>query len=176
MKKLILIFMASALLSIVSYAQQTNYIYYQALLRSNGSSIVNDVNLKIGIILDDNTTVYEETQTVTPTSNGKINVFIGSGTKTSTGVDFGDIDWGKGKYSVKIDYDLNQDGNYTVTGTSELGSVPLANYSKKSRGLVTLTSDEIQNLTPVAGQMAFNTDDQVIVIFDGDIWRTVVLK
>ncbi|GEM_PF-5336039 len=176
MKKLVLLFWVTALMGVASLAQQNEYIYYQALLRSDGAAVTSDVNVRVSIILNDTGTVYTETQTVTPTSYGKVEVFIGSGTKTSDGVDFAEIDWSKGSYSVKVEFDLNKDGNYTVSGTTALASVPEALYAKKSRGVTALSDAEIQALTPTAGQMVFNTDASVLMIYDGTVWRTVNVK
>jgi hypothetical protein len=176
MKKILFVFWVLALLGLSALAQHNGYIYYQALLRSDGASVTGDVNLQISVLLNDTSTVYTETQTVTPTAYGKVDVFIGSGTKTSDGVDFKDIDWGKGKYSVKVEFDLNQDGTYTVSGTSDLSAVPAAIYAQKSRGVVTLSATEIQALTPSAGEMVYNTDDQVLMIYDGNMWRTVIVQ
>jgi len=76
------------------------------------------------------TAVYVETQTPTTNANGLTSIEIGGGTVLSG--NFSTINWANGPYFVKTETD--PDGTtggiyYTITGTSQLLSVPYALYA-----------------------------------------------
>jgi hypothetical protein len=73
--------------------------------------------------------VYTETQTATTNINGLVSIEIGTGTSSD---DFSTIDWGAGSYFIKTATDASGGSNYTITGTSQLMSVPYALYAKTS--------------------------------------------
>jgi len=52
------------------------------------------------------------------------------GTGTVQGGDFTTIDWANGSYFIKTETDLTGGVNYTITGTSQLLSVPYALHAK----------------------------------------------
>jgi hypothetical protein len=79
------------------------------------------------------TIVYSETQTPTTNSNGLISIEIGSGT-VSNG-DLSDIAWSNGPYFIKTETDPTDGTNYTITGTSQLMSVPYALHSKTAESI-----------------------------------------
>jgi hypothetical protein len=107
---------------------------YQAVVRdANNALIMNQaVGMKIQILQGSisGTTVYEETQTPTSNDNGLITLEIGTGTIVS-GM-FGSIDWSSGPYFIKTETDPTGATNYTISGTSQLMSVPYALYAKTS--------------------------------------------
>jgi hypothetical protein len=73
--------------------------------------------------------VYVETQTPTTNVNGLVSVEIGAGT---TSDDFTSIDWANGPFFIKTETDPSGGTNYSITGTSQLMSVPYALYAKES--------------------------------------------
>jgi hypothetical protein len=73
--------------------------------------------------------VYVETQTPTTNINGLVSVEIGAGT---TSDDFTSIDWANGPYFIKTETDPTGGTTYSITGTSQLMSVPYALYAKES--------------------------------------------
>jgi hypothetical protein len=78
----------------------------------------------------DGTAVYVETQTPTTNANGLLSIYIGAGTPFGSGV-FSNIVWSTGPYFIKIEIDPSGDtANYTITGTTQLVSVPFALYAK----------------------------------------------
>ena len=107
---------------------------YQAVVRdANNALIINQaVGMKIQILQGSvsGTTVYEETQTPTSNDNGLITLEIGTGTIVS-GM-FVSIDWSSGPYFIKTETDPTGATNYTISGTSQLMSVPYALYAKTS--------------------------------------------
>jgi hypothetical protein len=102
---------------------------YQAVLRDVNNVLV--VNQQIGMqvsIFQGETAVYIEIQTPTTNSNGLVSLEIGNGSIV-TG-NFSDIDWSVGTYFIKTETDLTGGATYTITGTSEILSVPYSLHSK----------------------------------------------
>lgn len=121
----------SVLLSSNASAQTPQLMSYQGVVRDAGNLLVTDVNvgMKISIVQDtpDGTTVFSETHTPMTNSNGLATIMVGGGT-TVTG-DFSTIDWGDGPYFLKSEVDPTGGTAYTITGTSQLLSVPYALHS-----------------------------------------------
>lgn len=109
-------------------------ISYQAVLRNSANTLVvsTAVGMKISILQGSpaGTAVYEETHTPTTNINGLVSVEIGGGTVVSG--DISSIDWASGPYFVKTETDPTGGTTYTITGTSQLLSVPYALYAKTS--------------------------------------------
>jgi len=74
------------------------------------------------------TAVYVETHTPATNADGLVTIEIGAGTVVSG--DFSAIDWSAGPYFLKTETDPAGGINYTITGTSQLLSVPYALYAK----------------------------------------------
>ena len=89
--------------------------------------------------------VYTETQKPNTNANGLVSLEIGGG------AGFSDIDWSKGPYFIKTETDPAGGTNYSITGTSQLLSVPFALYAEKS-GTPGLKGDKgDQGIQGVAG-------------------------
>ena len=114
------------------FAQVPEKMSYQAVVRdaSNQLVISQSVGMQISILQGSasGTEVYVETQTPTTNANGLVTVEIGSGTVVSG--DLTTIDWANGPYFIKTEIDPAGGTNYTITGTSQLLSVPYALYAK----------------------------------------------
>ena len=133
MKKLYTL-LASFIITLNLFAQAPEKMSYQAVVRdANNALIMNQaVGMRIQILQGSvsGTTVYEETQTPTSNDNGLVTLEIGTGTIVS-GM-FGTIDWSTGPYFIKTETDPTGATNYTISGTSQLMSVPYALYAKTS--------------------------------------------
>jgi uncharacterized protein (TIGR02145 family) len=109
------------------FAQAPQKMTYQAVVRNASSQLVTSktVGMKISILQGSasGTVVYTETQTPTTNANGLLSVEIGN-----TG--FSSIDWAAGTYFLKTEIDPAGATNYTITGTSQILSVPYALYAK----------------------------------------------
>ena len=129
-------------ISFYSFSQQG--INYQAIVKDSDGMILknSDVNIKFSIIYDgvNSTPIYIEEHQITTPSDGVVNIYIGSGTKLSTGIDFSEIDWGQ---NVFLKEELDTDGNYQTMGTKKITSVPVAEFSRNTASIFT-TSNTIQ--------------------------------
>lgn len=112
-------------------AQAPVKMSYQAVIRNAvGALIINQsVGMKISILQTSSTgtPVYVETQTLNTNGNGLVSLEIGSGTPVSGSI--GGIDWAAGPYFIKTETDPTGGTTYTVSGSSELLSVPYALYA-----------------------------------------------
>ncbi len=135
MKK-ILFAMGIVLGSHLAFAQVPEKMSYQAIVRNTGGQIL--ANQSVGIrasILQGSpagAAVYSERLTGNTNANGLLTLEIGSGT-VLTGT-FNTINWSTGSYYLKTETDPTGGTNYTITGTSQLLSVPYAMYAKSAGG------------------------------------------
>src|SRR6056297_2208817 len=146
MKKLFTI-LATVLLTASVFAQSPNGMSYQAVIRDVSDNLITDteVGMQISILQDSEsgTEVYVETQTPTTNANGLVSIEIGSGTPV-TGT-FAGIDWTDGPYFIKTETDPAGATSYSITGTSQLLSVPYAMHAKTAdsvTGTITETDPE----------------------------------
>ncbi|WP_284346242.1 hypothetical protein [Chryseobacterium sp. Marseille-Q3244] len=132
MKKLSIL--AASLASAVMFSQVQDAMSYQAIIRNSSNQLVSNQNVGMKFsILKGSTTgtvVYSETQTQSTNINGLVTVKIGAGTLVSGS--YSTINWGSDIYFIKIETDPNGANNYTITGISQLLSVPYALYAKTS--------------------------------------------
>ena len=126
MKKFINVFTAILFTASV-FAQSPQKMSYQAVIRDGSGVLVSNhlVGMQISILQGSptGTVVYVETQTLTTNANGLATLEIGGGAGFST------IDWATGPYYIKTETDPTGGTTYTITGTSQLLSVPYALYS-----------------------------------------------
>jgi len=130
--RLVLIITLTHLLISSSFAQAPEKMSYQAVIRNASGTLVksSQVGIKISILqtTSDGTVVYAETHIATTNSDGLVKLEIGGGTPV-TGT-FGGIDWSADTYFIKTETDPAGGTNYTMTGTSQILSVPYALYAK----------------------------------------------
>jgi len=115
-------------------AQSPQKMSYQAIIRNSDNTII--PNAKIGMRISllkgssTGTPVYVETQITSSNADGLVTINIGEGTIVSGS--FSTISWSNGAYFVKTETDPAGGANYSISGTSQLLSVPYALYSSKS--------------------------------------------
>jgi len=101
---------------------------YQAVVRNSSNQLVTNhvVGMKVSILQGSTsgTSVYTETLTPTANANGLISIEIGG----EAGFDA--IEWANGPYFIKTETDPLGGTAYTITGTSQILTVPYAMYSK----------------------------------------------
>jgi hypothetical protein len=76
------------------------------------------------------TALYVETHSAVTNTNGLVSIEIGGGTVTAGS--FAAIDWANGPFFIKTETDPTGGTNYTITGTTQLLSVPYAMYAASS--------------------------------------------
>jgi hypothetical protein len=117
-----------------SYSQVPQLISYQTVIRNTTGTLLTNqtVGMKISILQGSTTgtPVYVETQTPTTNINGLASIAIGGGTVISGSMT--GISWGTGTYYIKTETDPTGNTNYTITGSSQLLSVPYALYAANS--------------------------------------------
>ena len=152
------------------FAQVPQKMSYQSVIRkTDGTLLVNTlVGIKISILQGTagGTAVYVETQTPTTNANGLATLAIGGGTPV-TGT-FAGIDWSTGTYFIKTETDPVGGTNYTISGTSQLLSVPYALYAgssqNKGKPSITITGN-ITNAQAAAQIVAeFGPDTENVYI------------
>ncbi len=120
---------------------------YQAVVRDASDELVTNtsVGMKISILQGSasGVIVYAETQTPTTNANGLVSIEIGNGTLVNG--NFTTIDWSAGPYYLKTETDPAGGISYSITGTSQLMSVPYALYAKTAKNL----TDSIIETDPV---------------------------
>jgi hypothetical protein len=137
MKKLYTL-IASVVITLTVFAQAPSKMSYQAVVRDAADALVTSqaVGMQLSIVQGSvsGTVVYVETQTPTSNLNGLVSVEIGSGTVVSG--TFNSIDWSSGPYFIKTETDPTGGTTYTITGTSELMSVPYALHANTADSIV----------------------------------------
>lgn len=158
MKKAITI-LIKILLTATIFAQPPQKMSYQAVIRNSSDQLVTNktVGMQISILRGSatGTPVYVETQTPTSNANGLVTIEIGGG--TSVIGTFVEIDWSAGIYFIKTETDPTGGTNYTITGISQLLSVPYALNAKSVTGTINANNGIISNVaTPINNTDAAN--------------------
>jgi hypothetical protein len=119
-------FLSIILFTTCLYAQAPQKMSYQAVIRNAANTIVanHSIGVKISILQGGTTPVYVETQTPTSNANGLVSIEIGNGTIVSG--NFSTINWANGPYLLQTDTDPAGGTAYSITGISQLLSVPYA--------------------------------------------------
>ena len=127
MKKIFVI-AAIVLLPAYVFAQAPQKMSYQAVIRNSSNQLVTNqvVGMQISILKDSpaGTVVYSEIQAPSTNDNGLITIEIGGETGFDT------IHWEDGTYYLKTETDPGGGTSYTITGTSQILSVPYALHAK----------------------------------------------
>lgn len=132
--KLISALLTFFLLQGLAFAQSPEKMSYQAIVTnaSNMPLISQSVGMRISILQGSatGTPVYVETHLPSTNPNGLVSLEVGAGTTVSG--NFSNINWGNSVFFIKTETDPNGGSNYTITGTTQLLSVPFALYAKTS--------------------------------------------
>lgn len=133
MKKIFLI-MTAVLLTANLFAQAPQKMSYQAVIRNASNTLITNttVGMRLSILQGSEfgASVYVETQTPITNTNGLVSLEIGNGI-VILGT-FSSIDWSNGPYFIKTETDPNGGSAYSITGVSQLMSVPYALFSANS--------------------------------------------
>ena len=154
--------LTAVLLTATLWAQSPEKMSYQAVIRDTDDHLVTNqsVGMQISILQGSSTgtAVYTETQTPTTNDNGLVSLEIGAGAVVSG--DFANIDWANGSYFIKTETDPAGGTTYSITGTSQLLSVPYA-----------LHANEVDPNVPQgtqAGEMQYWNGTEWVVVTTGN--------
>ncbi|MDD2634428.1 MAG: FISUMP domain-containing protein [Bacteroidales bacterium] len=168
MKNLITI-LATVLITVSVFAQTPEKMSYQAVVRNSENALVIDteVGMQISILQgsESGTSIYSEQHVAMTNANGLVSVKIGSGTTTDN---FDAINWANGPYFIKTETDLTGGENYTITGTSQLLSVPYALHAK------TAENGLVDGTTP--GEMQYWNGSEWVAVSSGFDGATLTLE
>ncbi|MFH2142317.1 MAG: hypothetical protein ABIJ97_07850 [Bacteroidota bacterium] len=171
MSKKVFTFFVAVLLSASVFAQSPEKMSYQAVIRDVSNQLVPNSSIGMQItILQDTQPVFVETHSANTNDNGLVSIEIGDGTFVS-GIAFDAIDWTAGPYFIQVETDPTGGTTYTITGTSQILSVPYALHAKTAENVlssetdpvysgsdaVSITSTDIANLANLSG---VNSGDQ----------------
>ncbi len=164
MKKVSFLILYLLVASAVS-AQSPEKMSYQAVIRNGSGNLVANatVGIRISILQGTatGTAVYVETQTPTTTASGLISIEIADpATSTVVTGTFANINWGADVHFLKIETDLAGGSNYTISGTSQLLSVPYALHAKAAQTVTGLANGKLYvgNASGVATQVSVGGD------------------
>lgn len=125
---------ASLILTSIIFSQAPAGINYQAVIRNSSGALVASTTVAIRVQIRQTTAtgtvVYQERHSVLTSTQGLVNMVIGSGTP-QVGT-FNNINWGTGPYFVNLGVDFANGTTYQDFGTQQLMSVPYALYAKTS--------------------------------------------
>jgi hypothetical protein len=149
--------LAAVLLTFGAYAQAPQKMSYQSVIRNGNNALVTStaIGMRISILQGSGTgsEVYKEIYNPNPqtNANGLVTLQIGSGIPV-TGT-FASINWANGPYFIKTETDPTGGTNYSITGTSELLSVPFALYAKTAETIsgTIVESDPVFGASPAKG-------------------------
>lgn len=106
-------------------AQAPQKLSYQSVVRNAAGKLIQNtgVGIRISILQGSasGSAVYTETHSAVTNVNGLVSLEIGAG---ATMGNFASINWALGPYSLKSETDPSGGSNYSITGVSELLSVP----------------------------------------------------
>ena len=133
MKKITLTCLA-VISAILLFAQPPQTFKYQAVARDNAGNVLDNQNVSFQISIlqgsASGTIVFTETHDVFTNDFGLVNLKIGTGSQVIGTLD--GINWASGPYYLQIEMDEAGGTNYQFMGTSQLLSVPYAQYAKHS--------------------------------------------
>jgi uncharacterized protein (TIGR02145 family) len=162
--------------SLAATSQSPQKISYQAVVRNNADNLVKEqtIGMKISILNGTNA-VYIETQTPMTNINGLVSIEIGMGTVVNG--TFTSIDWSSGSHFIKTETDLDGSNNYTITGTSQLLSVPYALHAKTAEnisGVANLaTTTALEALQAKVDAIELNTGNSTMSDNEGNVYKIV---
>jgi hypothetical protein len=138
--------LAGLLLTANAFTQPPQKMSYQAVIRNTTNALVTSaqVGMKISVLQGSasGTVAYSETQIPSTNANGLVSLEIGSGTPIIG--TFAGIKWANGPYFLKTEIDPTGGTSYSITGTSQLLSVPYALHAKVAESILI---DTINNFT-----------------------------
>lgn len=135
------------------FAQNTGLNFQGVARNPNGVILASQsIALRLSILSTTLTGAieYTETRIVTTNAQGVFSIVIGDGSGKNSLGSYENIDWKIMPKFLKIELDPNGGENFTLMGTTQLQTVPYANYSQYSASAGSIEASNITGLIPVA--------------------------
>lgn len=153
--KTVLTLVVAVMMTSSMLAQAPNKMSYQAVIRNSSNALVANkvVGIKISILQTSSTgtAVFVETHTPQTNANGLATLEIGGGSVVSGS--FTGIDWSKGPYFITTETDPTGGTNYTISGVSQILSVPYALQSATANALSSSATGVVRALNGKSGNL-----------------------
>jgi hypothetical protein len=153
------------------FAQSPEKLSYQAIIRSQDNKLVKSSPIGLQIIVHQGTATgtiqYQETHIAPTNENGLVSLEIGTGTVQSG--NFSTIPWENGSYFIEVKIDVTGGANYSISGTTQLLSVPYALHAKSAERIVGSNGNIVYQ--PIIIPLTYNRD-----IESADIKNTIECK
>jgi len=163
--KWILSFILIALSTITIFAQAPEKMSYQGIIRDSKDKLVNSSKVAVKILIkqgsENGSSVFEEVHYTETNANGLVSFQIGTGTRLIN--ELGKIDWSQGPYFIESRVDTKGGTNYSISGISQMLSVPYALHAKSSEIFTgTISASQISDFDfkVNANNSAFNDWDK----------------
>jgi hypothetical protein len=115
-------------------AQVPSGISFQGVVRNSSNEIIENQPIIIRFTIKKGSTTgpveFSEYHLTTTNISGLFSLVIGTGTVTSGNLN--SINWASNDYHLIREIDIDSDGNYDISGSSEIWTVPYAFYSAAS--------------------------------------------
>jgi trimeric autotransporter adhesin len=121
------------------FSQAPQKMSYQAIIRNSSNNLVtsSSIGIRVSILQGSisGTEVYKEIYNPNPQSNANGLVTLEIGTGTPLVGSFTSINWATGPYFIKTEIDPLGGIDFTITGISEILSVPYALFAKTAENI-----------------------------------------
>lgn len=140
--------------AVAAVAQVPAFMNYSCSIKGSDGVALADKNVSMRVTMTIEYTKYVETHSVTTDANGLADIVIGKG-KTTAQSEVSSVDmlpWASpaGDHKLKVEIDPDGGTNYTISGESEIGSVPYAfcsNYANMAGRSVQVGDMPMANVT-----------------------------
>jgi len=147
--------------TVTVFAQAPEKMSYQAVIRSQDNKLVKSSPIGLQITIRQGTasgtSVYQESHVATTNTNGLVSLEIGTGTIQSG--NFSTIAWENGPYFIEVQADVAGGATYSMSGTTQLLSVPYALHAKSAERLAGASGEVLYK--PVIIPFTANRDIQI---------------
>lgn len=155
MKKITALFLG-LIFCLHATAQSPQKMSYQAVVRDAFNALITNANVGVRVNIYQGSIggspIFTEVHSVTSNSNGLVTLEVGSVNNLSG------INWAAGPFFIETEIDPNGGTNYTITGATQLLSVPYAFYAETA-GSVTGGSAGATGATGATGAAGLNGID-----------------
>lgn len=160
------------------WAQSPNMINYQGVALNSGGTAIANQNISIRATVHNltptGTILYSEERNLTTETGGLFNFQIGGPGANATVGTWSAINWGTSAKHLQIEMDVMGGTNFVDMGTQQLVSVPYAQYSNLSGGLIptaTITPNQITSVGATTNQvLQFNGSNWVPANVSGGVF------